>query len=309
MPAVSVIVLVYNAEKSIERCARGLFSQTLKDIEYVFLDDCSSDSSMEILNRVLNDYPHRRDQVKIIRNEVNRGQAYSRRRGVEAACGDYIIHCDSDDWPDPEMYARLYSKALEGNFDIVICRMRRVYDDHIKPVSCVSYADDLLEALLYQDVHHYLLDKLVSRTLYEAPIIWPEKNMCEDTAIIIQLAYYCEKWGFVDAELYNYCYSPDGISSRQNTKEKVEQIRSNVGLAISFLDSKGLSAKYKRAITHLKGWNKLAAFPLPRRYYMSLYPEANSSIYFDNRFTIAERLGHMTKMFGIHGVSKLFLRK
>ena len=111
MPAVSVIVLVYKVEKYIERCARSLFGQTLQDMEFIFVDDDSPDRSIEVMERVLEDFPLRRGQVKVIRNEVNLGLPESRRMGVAAATGEYIIHCDSDDWPEPEMYAKLYSKA------------------------------------------------------------------------------------------------------------------------------------------------------------------------------------------------------
>ena len=309
MPEVSVIVLVYKVEKYIERCARRLFGQTLQNIEYIFVDDCSPDGSMEVLERVLEDFPQRRGQVKILRNEVNRGQAYSRRRGVEAATGEYIIHCDSDDWPQPDMYAKMYAKACTENLDIVICSMQRAFPDHVEPVPGVTHTDDLLETLLYHDIHHYLLNKLVSRKLYQAPITWPVNNMCEDTALITQLAYYCRSWGFVEEVLYNYNYSPDSISSAWDSTEKVEQIRANVGLAISFLESKGLGGKYRRAIMHLKCWTKFSALQLPRKYYIDLYPEATLPLFFDRRFTVVERLGHLTKLLGIHGISKPFVCK
>jgi len=94
---VSVIILVYNAEVYIERCARSLFEQTLSEIEYIFVDDCSSDTSMKILEEVLNQYPLRKSQVKIIHNEHNMKQAYSRTVAMLNATGDFLIHCDSDD--------------------------------------------------------------------------------------------------------------------------------------------------------------------------------------------------------------------
>ena len=309
MPAVSVIVLVYKVEKYIERCARSLFEQTLQDIEYIFVDDCSPDSSMKILETVLEDYPQRRSQVNILRNDENRGQAYSRRRGVEAATGNYIIHCDSDDWPQPDMYARLYTKASSEDLDMVICHMQRVYPDHAELVPGVSYTDDLLETLLFLDIRHYLLNKLISRKIYEAPIIWPVDNMCEDTALITQLAYYCRSWGFVKEALYNYNYSPDSISAARDSMEKVEQIHQNVELVFHFLESKGLSEKYRRAIMHLKCWTKFAALQLPHKYYVGLYPEANLPFFADKRFTVVERMGHLTKLLGIHGISKPFKRK
>ena len=68
---VSVLVAVYNVEPYIERYARSLFEQTYSNLEYVFVDDCSPDNSVGILERVMKDYPERAASVEIIRNEVD----------------------------------------------------------------------------------------------------------------------------------------------------------------------------------------------------------------------------------------------
>lgn len=69
MLKVSVIVPIYGVEKYIERCARSLFEQTLDDIEYIFVDDCSPDKSIEILNAVIADYPQKIPYIKIIQHK------------------------------------------------------------------------------------------------------------------------------------------------------------------------------------------------------------------------------------------------
>ena len=309
MPAVSVIVLVYKVEEYIERCARSLFDQTLEDIEYIFVDDCSPDKSVEILEKVLEEYPGRRQQVKILHNDVNRGQAYSRRKGVEAATGDYIIHCDSDDYVDREIYSKLYSKASGENLDMALCTIRLVYPDHTETVPDKLGAEDVLGALISMDIHHHLPDKLVSRKAYEKGVTFPTSNMNEDTAIIIQLAANCERFGYVYEPLYYYVIRPDSISASWNSVEKVEQVKANVNLVLSFLDSRGLSDRYGRGIMHLKCWTKFAALQLPRKYYMDLFPEATLPLFFDRRFTLVERMGHLSKILGIHGISKPFVRK
>ena len=89
---VSVCIPVYGVEKYIERCARSLFEQTLDSMEYVFVDDCSPDNSIEIMQKVLEEYPHRQEQVKIIRHEVNQGVGAARNHAVAACTGNYIIH-------------------------------------------------------------------------------------------------------------------------------------------------------------------------------------------------------------------------
>lgn len=70
---VSVLVPVYGVEKYIERCAVSLFEQTHRDMEYVFVNDCTPDRSISILRSVIERYPDRAPQVRIIDNEVNRG--------------------------------------------------------------------------------------------------------------------------------------------------------------------------------------------------------------------------------------------
>ena len=72
---VSIITPVYGAEDFIGRCAESLFGQTYADIEYIFVDDCSPDRSVERMQEVLSRYPHRRPQVKVVRHAKNRGVA------------------------------------------------------------------------------------------------------------------------------------------------------------------------------------------------------------------------------------------
>lgn len=106
MSKVSVIVPIYGVEKYIERCARSLFEQTLDDIEYIFVDDCSPDKSIEILNAVIADYPQKIPYIKIIQHKKNKGLPLARRSGWKAATGEYIANCDSDDWVDSALFEK-----------------------------------------------------------------------------------------------------------------------------------------------------------------------------------------------------------
>lgn len=108
MPKVSVIIPVYGVEKYIERCARSLFEQTLEDMEFIFVDDSTRDNSIDILLEVINEYPQRKNQIKILTHEVNKGLPAARQTGIKAAKGDYIAHCDSDDWVTPNAYQEMY---------------------------------------------------------------------------------------------------------------------------------------------------------------------------------------------------------
>ena len=111
----SVVVPFYNAERHIGDCVHSLMRQSLSGgIEFIFVNDSSTDASEAVLQAVVSSYPQRRDQVTVLRNDINRGSAYSRQRGVDAASGEFVIYCDADDWVDAEMYGITPNAKIEA---------------------------------------------------------------------------------------------------------------------------------------------------------------------------------------------------
>ena len=102
MLKVSIIIPVYNVAPYIERCARSLFEQTLDDIEYIFVDDCTPDLSVDIIKRTLDRYPNRKEQVRIIKQQENKGCPAARNLAVQLANGEFIFHVDADDYIEPD---------------------------------------------------------------------------------------------------------------------------------------------------------------------------------------------------------------
>lgn len=144
----SIIIPIYKAEPYIERCARSLMEQTMEDgIEFIFINDCTPDASMEILGSVLSDYPQRKGQVRIINNEINKGVSATRLIGIEAAKGEYIGWCDSDDWVEPTMYQKMYDATQNGVIDVVVANfieelsdkaIKRTYNKCCIPQECIE---------------------------------------------------------------------------------------------------------------------------------------------------------------------------
>lgn len=110
-PLVSVIVPVYGVEQFVEQCARSLFNQSLAEVEFIYVDDASPDKSIEKVKKVLKEFPNRETQVKIIHHDVNKGLPAARNTGLSVATGEYVFHCDSDDYVESQMLERLYRKA------------------------------------------------------------------------------------------------------------------------------------------------------------------------------------------------------
>lgn len=222
---VSVIVPIYGVERYIERCARSLFEQTLDDIEFLFIDDCTPDESVGVLRRVLEEYPRRRPQVTIHRMEHNSGQAKVREWGMRNATGEYVIHCDSDDWVDTDMYRALYDKAKKEDADVVVCDY--VVTNGINNAkyftACKSVdKDEYLEEMLYQRVDWNLWNKLFKRTVYYNNITYPLYNMGEDMAICIQTILLSQKISYVPQPYYYYFKNTDSITNTfQNDLKRI----------------------------------------------------------------------------------------
>lgn len=197
MVSVSVIVTVYNVEKYIERCVRSLMEQTLEEeIEFIFVDDCSPDDSIGVVKRVAGEYPKRQEQIRILHNEENRGVSATRQRGVDNASGKYIIHCDPDDWVDPDMYGRLLEDAERTGSDITLCGLQisdgETYSRPLTEKAGGPTVTDLVESLsgrLRHTFHHGgLCNKLIKSACYEGVRFPTGINYCEDVHLLFQIA-------------------------------------------------------------------------------------------------------------------------
>ena len=114
MTLISVIIPVYNVEKYLNRCIDSLLAQTLRDIEVICINDCSTDSSLDILNK----YSANDERLKIIDLKEKVGASIARNKGLEIAQGEYIGFVDADDALDTNFYEVLYRNAVEKKSDI-----------------------------------------------------------------------------------------------------------------------------------------------------------------------------------------------
>jgi Glycosyltransferases involved in cell wall biogenesis len=119
---ISVIVPVYNVEKYIAKCLESLISQTLHNIEIICVNDGSTDNSLSILNS----FAKQDRRIKII-NQKNHGAAAARNVGIKIAKSKYIMFCDSDDYYDDKMCAKMLNIITNHNVDIAICGMNIHY--------------------------------------------------------------------------------------------------------------------------------------------------------------------------------------
>lgn len=209
MYQVSVLVPVYGVERFMERCARSLFEQTYANLEYIFVDDCSPDNSIAILKKVMEDYPERKEQVRIIHHEKNRGLAAARNTAIDVAQGSFITHVDSDDYLDRDAIWLLVNKQVETGADIVSGNWYMVLPRKIKKGYEPSYNDKhemLLKTLSSRSGTHAVWRRLINTRLYRDYHIRPKEgvNNLEDWQQLAMLVYYAEIIARIEDHIYYY---------------------------------------------------------------------------------------------------------
>ena len=122
MPDISIIVPIYNAERFIEKCIDSLLNQTKQELEFILINDGSTDNTESIIKK----YTDKR--IKYFKNK-NQGIGKTRNFGISKAKGKYLMFIDSDDYITENACEELYLKAKTSKADIVVCDFYKVYDN------------------------------------------------------------------------------------------------------------------------------------------------------------------------------------
>ena len=297
LPDVSVIVPIFKVEKYIERCVRSLFEQSLDNIEYIFVDDASPDDSVNILLKLIQEYPSRSQNVKIIRHSKNRGLAMARSTGFLKSTGRYIIHCDSDDWVEQEMYEVMYQTAIKENADIVVCDFIAEYlTKHVYKIQkCALDKVAFVEQLLCGEIHNGICNKLINRKLYSfLSFHWKTGcNMWEDVSIIPRLAFFATKIAYVHEAFYHYSQENTNAYTRNLSSASIASILSVSDIIISFFEQHGLgksiSLSYFKLRVKYSLLNNVTSLK-ERDTFRTMFPESNYLIFSHPIFTHYQKL-------------------
>lgn len=280
---VSICVPVYGGEKYIAQCARSLFEQTYEDMEYVFVNDCTKDKSIEVVLQVAADYPQRKDAVKIVNHDRNHGLAASRRTGVENASGDYFLYIDEDDYLEPDAISRYVACALETDADIVMADHNFVMSDGVIPHHDVIPEDkgDYVRKLLTRKTSIEIWGRLFRRSfVMEQGLFAPEGlDMSEDFVLIPRMVYLAKRVAKVDACLLNYVRYNEGAGSRSVKRRGLETTAQAMEMLEDFFTKIPDAADYADALTMAKLHNKVTLYGIAAKkdygFIRPLYPEVS----------------------------------
>lgn len=206
---ISILVPFWNVENYISKCAKSLFKQTLNDLEFIFVNDCSSDKSLYILEELIShQHPDIISNVKIQTLEKNSGVATARNVALSLSKGDYIFFVDSDDWIEPNCTELLYNKAVETNADVTCCDFFVEYKNQteIKHNVYASSKEEIIGDAISQRHDIALWKILAKRDLYVKNEITFNRALSvgEDALACLQLYYFANKIVYIEEPLYHY---------------------------------------------------------------------------------------------------------
>lgn len=187
IPKISIIIPVYNVERTLSKCIDSLLVQTFQDFEVLLIDDGSVDSSVKICD----EYEELDDRIRAFHKQ-NAGVSSARQLGIEQAIGKYTIHVDPDDWVEPLMLEELYKTAEELDSDMLICDFfENSYrgQSYIKQKPTSLVPSIVLEDLFNSIIHGSTCNKLIKRDCYiKYNISFPSMiTSCEDQYVIASL--------------------------------------------------------------------------------------------------------------------------
>ncbi len=277
---VSILIPVFNSEKYIQNCARSVFSQTLKEVEYIFVDDGSTDDGIDLLNLEMLKFPERFHNVSIIRHERNRGISAARQTAFDRASGEYILAMDSDDYIEPEMLEQLYNTALVTEADIVFCDFVSETENKSirKSFSFSSSKNKLIEVAIRGE--SALWNKLFKRNLLIDYHIRTLDGIDhgDDLAVLVKLLFHAGKFSYLPVPFYHYIESNSQSTTKTFKPKHIDDRIRLVNEVVEYLKKE--EKMYQSEILLMKALRKAKILQLTNadKKYIGLYNEINPHI-------------------------------
>lgn len=239
---VTVIVPVYKAKGFIERCANSLFAQTYQNIEFFFVNDCTPDESIELLENSLLKYPKRKSLVNIINLETNQGHAHARNVALKQCRGEYVIQIDADDWVEPNMIEEMLGSAIENDAEIVACDFIKEYKDHNEywSVNAEDIGHEGLRNFKWKIEYSAHWNKLVKTSIIKDNNIYciEGTNNWVDIGQIVPLRFIAKKISVLNKAFYHYNAFNENSVSRHTTEKRIADIIKTANVVYNFVHSR-----------------------------------------------------------------------
>ena len=233
MPLVSIIVPVYNAAKTIDRCVNSILNQEYRDFELLLLDDGSTDDSGEICDAFAKKDP----RVRVL-HKANSGVSDTRNRGIARARGKYLQFADSDDWITPEATKFLVQAVTEHGCDMVIADFYRVIGERVSQKGSIEEEGvmeqtDFAIKMMQKPADFYygvLWNKLYKRSIIEKHHLRMDSSVswCEDFMFNLEYVRHAKTIYALRIPVYYYVKTKGSLVSQGISVKKTIQMKRTV---------------------------------------------------------------------------------
>lgn len=206
---ISIIITAYNVSAWIEQCILSCINQTYKNIEIVIVEDCSTDNTWSIIEKLA----QQDERIIPVRAKQNGGAGQSRRCGIEVSTGEYFLLLDGDDWLSEDFIETLYKRAIQTNADIVSGGITILRENGA--FSAESYGEVITEDLdkvvkFWGEKTVFMNNKIIRKTLHDK-VPYCTRRFVEDTPVIIPMLHYANSVAYTNNVGYFYRQNPSSL--------------------------------------------------------------------------------------------------
>ena len=211
---ISVVIAVYNGEKTLPRCLTSLFNQTYSDFEIIIIDDGSTDNTAKMCA----EYAQKDNRISLY-SQKHAGVSHSRNSGLKYANGDYVVFVDSDDYVSDDFLSSLIATSKRENADLVGCKIYSVKNGHYSVERTKIIKNDPVYNL-FKNCRGFTCNKLYSMHIIKKHNLSFDESisMCEDLLFLFEYVKHSNKIFFIDKPLYFYIISNNSLSSAMDNK-------------------------------------------------------------------------------------------
>lgn len=249
-PKITIIIPVYNSQEYLKKAIDSAVKQSLKEIEIICINDCSSDNSQKLLKK----YSKEHKKLKVITNKKNVGPGKSRNRGIIQANGEFLMFLDSDDSLEINACKELYDFAKKNDSDMVIINPTFNEDTKISKYSKkFENKEEFLKETLKEKTFWAPWAKMLrTDTIKKNNCYFPEIYISEDTIFSIKSIFFSKRITYFKKKVYNYFIREDSIMSSKNDSKKIDDYQKAVNLLYEFAKKNPKMKKYQKEIIYFK---------------------------------------------------------
>lgn len=219
----SVIMPVYNVEKTLSRAIESILNQSFSNLELLLVNDGSTDSSKEICEK----FALKDKRISII-NKKNGGLSSARNEGLKNTKGDFITFIDSDDYLELDTYQLFYEKKLQEKIDLYVfnvCRIRNNKEEILNSIEKrIEGSEEIIKNFfMYKGIDFYAWNKIYKKELFDG-LIYPENTLYEDIVTSYNIGKRANNAYVTDKVGYYYIDNPESIVNSQFNPKQYDNV-------------------------------------------------------------------------------------